>query len=48
MNKGRIRTRVAKNREWSTLGVGDVLTYSMDTCRIAPESKRMTINKEDY
>ena len=48
MNKGRIRTRVAKNREWSTLGVGDVLTYSMDTGRIAPESKRMTINKEDY
>jgi len=40
MNKGRIRTRVAKNREWSTLGVGDVLTYSMETGRISPEKQR--------
>jgi len=36
MNKGNIRTRVAKNREWATLGVGDVLTYSNETGRISP------------
>ena len=34
--KGRIRTRVAKNREWAQLGVGDVLDYSMETGRISP------------
>jgi len=39
-NRGRIRTRVAKNREWSTLGVGDVLTYNMETGRIKPETIR--------
>lgn len=38
MNKGKIRTRVAKNREWSTLGVGDVLNYNMNTGRISPET----------
>jgi twinkle protein len=43
MNKGRIRTRVAKNREWSTLGVGDILTYSYETGRISPE-EQLTIS----
>ena len=43
LNKGRIRTRVAKNREWSVLGVGDVLTYSLETGRISPE-KQLTIS----
>ena len=37
MNKGRIRTRVAKNREWGLLGVGDVLKYDYGTGRIVPQ-----------
>lgn len=39
-NKGRIRTRVAKNREESVLGVGDVLNYCLATGRIEPEVTR--------
>lgn len=41
MNKGRIRTRVAKNREESVLGVGDVLIYDLQTGRIKPEVQEM-------
>ena len=32
--RGRIRTRVLKNREWGLLGVGDVLTMSPQTGRL--------------
>jgi twinkle protein len=38
MTKGRIRTRIGKNREWGLLGVGDVLQYNITTGRIQTEA----------
>ena len=39
--RGRIRTRIGKNREWGTLGIGDTLTMSKQTGRlqVAPEEE---------
>lgn len=33
-SRGRLRTRVLKNREWGTLGIGDVLTMHPQTGRL--------------
>ena len=39
--RGRIRTRVLKNREWSWLGIGDVLDMN-------PHTGRLRVLEEDY
>lgn len=40
--RGNIRTRVVKNREWGTLGVGDILTQNPMTGRL------QTVKPEEY
>ena len=39
--RGRIRTRILKNREWGQLGIGDVLTMSSQTGRLIIAQEEM-------